>query len=173
MKSSSTEGLVARDVASAVGGAPSGPGAGGPASRAPRVEAPAEILFRAQSGFDLDPVYGPESLAGFDPAEQLGAPGEFPFTRGVYPNMYRVRPWTIREYAGFGSASETNRRFRNLIEEGETGLSVAFDLPTQMGYDSDHPLARGEVGKVGVATIRWPTCGRCSTGSASIRSRRP
>jgi methylmalonyl-CoA mutase, N-terminal domain len=107
--------------------------------------------FRAESGFEFDAVYGPESAAGTNSAEQLGAPGEYPYTRGVYPNMYRGRPWTIREYAGFGSALETSRRFQNLIEEGGTGLSVAFDLPTQMGYDSDHPLARGEVGRVGVA----------------------
>jgi methylmalonyl-CoA mutase, N-terminal domain len=154
MKSFSTEDLAAPRVPEAQAGEPAANGgveAVGQASTATPVEVSTEPMCRAQSGFDLDAVYGPETLAGFDPAEQLGAPGEFPYTRGVYPSMYRGRPWTIREYAGFGSASETNRRFRNLIAEGETGLSVAFDLPTQMGYDSDHPLARGEVGKVGVA----------------------
>ncbi len=154
MKSSNAGDLAAPLIAESNGSEPIGNGGArpdGPASSATGGAPPAETVCRAQSGFALDAVYGPESLPGFDPDDQLGAPGEFPFTRGVYPNMYRGRPWTIREYAGFGSASETNRRFRNLIEEGETGLSVAFDLPTQMGYDSDHPLARGEVGKVGVA----------------------
>src|SRR5262247_1743453 len=81
----------------------------------------------------------------------LGRPGEFPFTRGIYPTMYAGRPWTIRQYAGFGSAAETNRRFRYLLDQGQTGLSVAFDLPTQLGYDPDHPLSEGEVGRVGVS----------------------
>jgi methylmalonyl-CoA mutase N-terminal domain/subunit len=154
MKSSGIEDLAAPPTTQGHAGEPAANGgaeAVGPVSAASPVPASAEPVCLAQSGFDLDAVYGPETLVGFDPAEQLGAPGEFPYTRGVYPSMYRGRPWTIREYAGFGSASETNRRFRNLIAEGETGLSVAFDLPTQMGYDSDHPLARGEVGKVGVA----------------------
>jgi len=84
-------------------------------------------------------------------AEKLGFPGEYPFTRGVYPSMYRGRFWTMRQYAGFGSAEQSNRRYRYLLEQGQTGLSVAFDLPTQIGYDSDHPMAQGEVGKVGVA----------------------
>ena len=106
---------------------------------------------RSESGFLLDVVYGPESVPGFDPARSLGVPGEYPFTRGVYPTMYRGHPWTIREYAGFGTAAESNERYRELIAAGQTGLSVAFDLPTQMGYDSDHPLACGEVGRVGVA----------------------
>ena len=88
---------------------------------------------------------------GWDAASALGAPGEFPFTRGPYPTMYRGRPWTMRQYAGFGTAEETNERFRSLLDAGQTGLSVAFDLPTQMGYDSDDPMAAGEVGKVGVA----------------------
>ncbi|GAB3914886.1 methylmalonyl-CoA mutase [Microlunatus endophyticus] len=103
-----------------------------------------------ESGMPFAPVYGPEDLAGFDPA-RLGAPGEFPYTRGVYPGMYTQRPWTMRQYAGFGTAQQSNERYRELIEAGTTGLSVAFDLPTQMGYDSDAPLAHGEVGKVGVA----------------------
>jgi methylmalonyl-CoA mutase, N-terminal domain len=95
-------------------------------------------------------VYGPEDWAG-DPARDLGQPGEFPFTRGPYPNMYLGRLWTMRQYAGFGTAQETNRRFRQLLAAGQMGLSTAFDLPTQMGYDSDHPIAHGEVGRVGVA----------------------
>lgn len=104
-----------------------------------------------ESGLTVDPVYGPEALAGWDPAERLGAPGAYPFTRGVYPTMYTGRPWTMRQYAGFGTAAESNARYRQLIEHGTMGLSVAFDLPTQMGHDSDTPLASGEVGKVGVA----------------------
>jgi methylmalonyl-CoA mutase, N-terminal domain len=106
---------------------------------------------RTESGIEVKPVYRPEDLDGFDYAEKLGDPGEYPYTRGVYPTMYRGRSWTMRQYAGFGTARETNARFKYLIEAGQTGLSVAFDLPTQMGRDSDHPLALGEVGKVGVA----------------------
>jgi methylmalonyl-CoA mutase N-terminal domain/subunit len=93
----------------------------------------------------------PEDLAGWHPDEALGYPGEFPFTRGIQPTMYRGRLWTMRQYAGFGTAAESNARYRYLLAQGVTGLSVAFDLPTQMGYDSDHPLAAGEVGRVGVA----------------------
>src|SRR5438477_2989446 len=93
----------------------------------------------------------PGDLAGWDPDRDLGEPGEFPFTRGIQPTMYRGRLWTMRQYAGFGSAAESNERYRHLLSQGVTGLSVAFDLPTQMGYDSDHPLAAGEVGRVGVA----------------------
>jgi len=103
------------------------------------------------SGIELKPLYGPDDLDGFDPMRDLGRPGEPPFTRGVYPTMYRGRLWTMRQYAGMGTAEETNRRFRYLLGHGQTGLSVAFDLPTQMGYDSDHPRAEGEVGKTGVA----------------------
>jgi methylmalonyl-CoA mutase N-terminal domain/subunit len=106
---------------------------------------------RTESGIEVKPLYRPEDLDGFDYAERLGNPGEYPYTRGVHPTMYRGRPWTIRQYAGFGTAKETNQRFKYLIENGQTGLSVAFDLPTQMGRDSDHELALGEVGKVGVA----------------------
>src|SRR5438067_1128402 len=105
----------------------------------------------AESGFPIAPVYSADALDGWDPAERLGAPGEFPFTRGVYPSMYTGRPWTIRQYAGFGTARESNERYHRLVEAGTTGLSVAFDLPTQMGYDSDDVVAHGEVGKVGVA----------------------
>ncbi|MBI1379384.1 MAG: methylmalonyl-CoA mutase [Frankiales bacterium] len=106
---------------------------------------------RTESGLPFKPVYGPDDLAGWDPAERIGEPGAFPFTRGVYPTMYTGRPWTMRQYAGFGTAAESNARYQQLIAAGTTGLSVAFDLPTQMGFDSDHPLAHGEVGKVGVA----------------------
>jgi len=98
------------------------------------------------SGIEIKPVYGKEDAPG-----ELEPPGEFPYTRGPYPDMYRGRPWTIRQYAGFGSAEETNQRFRYLLDRGQTGLSVAFDLPTQLGYDSDDPRAEGEVGRTGVA----------------------
>ncbi|WP_375429742.1 methylmalonyl-CoA mutase [uncultured Friedmanniella sp.] len=104
-----------------------------------------------ESGTPFEPVYGPEALAGFDPAAALGEPGRFPYTRGIYASMYTTRPWTMRQYAGFGTARESNARYLELISHGTTGLSVAFDLPTQMGMDSDAPLAAGEVGKVGVA----------------------
>jgi methylmalonyl-CoA mutase, N-terminal domain len=106
---------------------------------------------QTESGRPFEPVYGPDALAGFDPATALGEPGAYPYTRGVYPAMYTNRAWTMRQYAGFGSARESNARYRELIGHGTTGLSVAFDLPTQMGMDSDAPLAGGEVGKVGVA----------------------
>jgi methylmalonyl-CoA mutase, N-terminal domain len=105
----------------------------------------------SESGEPIEPVYGPKALDDFDPVRDLGEPGEFPFTRGVYPTMYAGRPWTIRQYAGFSTAADSNRRYHQLIAAGTTGLSVAFDLPTQMGYDSDAPQAHGEVGKVGVA----------------------
>jgi methylmalonyl-CoA mutase N-terminal domain/subunit len=104
-----------------------------------------------ESGLPFEPLYGPEALEGFDPEVKLGRPGEFPFTRGVYPSMYTGRPWTMRQYAGFGTAKESNERYRQLVANGTGGLSVAFDLPTQMGHDSDSEIAHGEVGKVGVA----------------------
>ena len=107
--------------------------------------------FETTGQMSLDPVYGPEDLGNFDAGNDLGYPGEFPFARGVQPTMYRGRLWTMRQYAGFGDAEESNRRYRYLLEAGQTGLSVAFDLPTQIGYDSDDPMAAGEVGKVGVA----------------------
>ena len=111
--------------------------------------------FETSSGIPLAPVYDPDSLAArqppFDPARDLGQPGAFPFTRGIHATMYRGKPWTMRQYAGFGTAEESNRRYKFLLASGQTGLSVAFDLPTQMGRDSDHPLARGEVGRTGVA----------------------
>ncbi|MHB1852605.1 MAG: methylmalonyl-CoA mutase family protein, partial [Acidimicrobiales bacterium] len=106
---------------------------------------------RTDSGIEILPVYGPAALSGWDPAQKLGEPGRYPFTRGVHSQMYRRRLWTMRQYAGFGTAESTNERFKFLLQHGQTGLSCAFDLPTQMGYDSDHPRADGEVGKVGVA----------------------
>jgi methylmalonyl-CoA mutase N-terminal domain/subunit len=105
--------------------------------------------FTTSSDIHIERLYGP-SEDGYA-AEKLGLPGEYPFTRGIQPTMYRARHWTMRQYAGFGSAEETNRRFQYLLQQGQTGLSVAFDLPTQIGYDSDHAMAKGEVGKVGVA----------------------
>jgi methylmalonyl-CoA mutase N-terminal domain/subunit len=108
-------------------------------------------VFTTQSGITLDRLYTPEDTRDIDYDEKIGYPGEYPFTRGVQPTMYRGRLWTMRQYAGFGTAEETNKRFKYLLEQGQTGLSVAFDLPTQMGYDSDHPISKGEVGRVGVA----------------------
>jgi methylmalonyl-CoA mutase N-terminal domain/subunit len=107
--------------------------------------------FQTTSGIEVKRVFSPVDISGLDYLQELNLPGEFPFTRGVQPTMYRGRFWTMRQYAGFGTAEDTNRRYRYLLEQGQTGLSVAFDLPTQIGYDSDHPLAQGEVGKVGVA----------------------
>jgi len=106
---------------------------------------------QTETGTPFESVYGPEALADFDAAAKLGEPGKYSYTRGVYPTMYTVRPWTMRQYAGFGNAAESNARYKELIAAGTMGLSVAFDLPTQMGYDSDAPLSEGEVGKVGVA----------------------
>src|SRR5579864_6282410 len=107
--------------------------------------------FATLSGLPLERLYTEESLAGWDAEEALGYPGEFPYTRGIYPSMYRGRLWTMRQYAGFGTAAESNQRYKYLLSQGQNALSVAFDLPTQIGLDSDHPLAAGEVGKVGVA----------------------
>ncbi|MEM2047242.1 MAG: methylmalonyl-CoA mutase family protein [Candidatus Jordarchaeales archaeon] len=107
--------------------------------------------FRTSSGIEVKRIYTPLDFGEEKYLEKLGFPGEYPFTRGVYETMYRGRLWTMRQYAGFGTAEESNRRFKYLLSQGQTGLSVAFDLPTQMGYDSDHPLAAGEVGRVGVA----------------------
>ena len=103
------------------------------------------------SGIPIKTVYRPSDLEGWSYANAAGDPGEFPYTRGVYPTMYRGRLWTMRQYSGYATAEESNRRFRFLLEQGQTGLSVAFDLPTQLGYDADHPLAEGEVGRVGVS----------------------
>ncbi len=107
--------------------------------------------FATPSGIPIKRVYTAEDTRDMDDERDLGYPGAYPFTRGIYPTMYRGRLWTMRQYAGYGGAEESNRRFRYLLEQGQTGLSVAFDLPTQMGYDSDHPIAEAEVGKVGVA----------------------
>ncbi|MDO8671545.1 MAG: methylmalonyl-CoA mutase family protein [Dehalococcoidia bacterium] len=112
---------------------------------------PREPKFETTSGIVLDDTYAPEDIANLNYDEALGYPGEFPYTRGVQPTMYRGRFWTMRQYAGFADAEESNRRYRYLLEQGQTGLSVAFDLPTQLGYDSDHDFSEGEVGKVGVA----------------------
>ena len=110
-----------------------------------------DVPYETSSGKPVDRVYAPDDLQGFDYRDKLGFPGEFPFTRGVQPTMYRGRLWTIRQYAGFSDAEESNRRYKYLLSQGQTGLSVAFDLPTQIGYDPDHPMAEGEVGKVGVS----------------------
>ncbi|MGH2712461.1 MAG: acyl-CoA mutase large subunit family protein [Thermoleophilaceae bacterium] len=108
-----------------------------------------EALFSTLSGERVEPLYGPEDVGPF--GERIGFPGEFPFTRGVYPSMYRSRLWTMRQFAGFGTAEETNERFRYLLDHGQTGLSTAFDMPSLMGHDSDHPRSEGEVGREGVA----------------------
>ncbi len=116
-----------------------------------RKEAPKELPRNYPAALPIDVVLTPEHLQGWDAEADLGFPGQFPFTRGIYPTMYRGRFWTMRQYAGFGTAAESNQRYRYLLSQGQTGLSVAFDLPTQIGMDSDHALACGEVGKVGVA----------------------
>jgi len=117
----------------------------------PRESQERKPRFTTLSGLPVERLYTPENLPAWDPEQSLAYPGEFPFTRGIYPNMYRGRLWTMRQYAGFGTAAESNRRYRYLLGKGQAGLSVAFDLPTQIGMDSDAPLASGEVGKVGVA----------------------
>ena len=119
--------------------------------RQPSAPAAVEQTFTTISGRPIDPLYRPEGVAGLDYARDLGDPGHFPFTRGVHETMYRGRAWTMRQFAGFGSAAQTNARFKYLLEHGSHGLSVAFDLPTLMGRDPDHPLSLGEVGKCGVA----------------------
>lgn len=107
--------------------------------------------FTTPSGIEINRLYTPADTKEIDYDSEIGKPGSYPFTRGIQSTMYRGRLWTMRQYAGFGSAEETNQRFKYLLDQGQTGLSVAFDLPTQMGYDSDDPVSRGEVGKVGVA----------------------
>ena len=124
---------------------------GGTYARTTRKAAERDYPFETSDGTPVEPLYTPEDLDGWDYLTQLGFPGEYPFTRGVQPTMYRGRLWTMRQYAGFGDAEESNQRYRYLLSQGQTGLSVAFDLPPQIGYDSDHPMAQGEVGKVGVA----------------------
>src|SRR5438034_10237265 len=110
---------------------------------------PTEVVLHA--GIPVKAVYGPEDLERFDPARDLGAPGEFPFTRGIHPEMYRARVWTMRQYVGFGTPRESNARFKYLMARGQDALNVPFDLPTQLGLDSDDPRAEGEVGRVGMA----------------------
>jgi methylmalonyl-CoA mutase N-terminal domain/subunit len=122
-----------------------------PTPEKPAAPDPRKPRLTTLGGIPLAPFYGPDDTAVEVAEASLGYPGEFPFTRGIYPTMYRGRLWTMRQYAGFGSAAESNRRYRYLLERGQTGLSVAFDLPTQIGLDSDHPRALGEVGRVGVA----------------------
>src|ERR671931_2281197 len=116
----------------------------------PKPYAERDVPFETMSGVPVKALYTEEDLPE-DVDAAIGRPGEPPFTRGVYPSMYRGRLWTMRQYAGMGTAEDTNRRFRYLLDHGQTGLSVAFDLPTQMGFDSDHPRSQGEVGKTGVA----------------------
>jgi methylmalonyl-CoA mutase N-terminal domain/subunit len=122
----------------------------GPRAKALAATPERRTAFRTSSDIEVADLYTPADVAGFDEDRDLGRPGEYPFTRGVQPTMYRGRFWTMRQYAGFATAAETNDRFRYLLEQGQTGLSVAFDLPTQVGYDSDAPEAEGEVGRVGV-----------------------
>ena len=119
---------------------------------------------------EIDPVYTPDDADASDYLEQLGFPGEYPFTRGVQPNMYRGRFWTMRQYAGFGSAAESNARYHYLIERGQTGLSVAFDLPTQIGYDADHDFAEGEWARWASRSAVWRTWRPCWLASRSTKS---
>jgi len=121
------------------------------------------------AGIPVKTVYGPEDLAGFDPAHDLGRPGEFPFTRGIHPDMYRARVWTMRQYIGFGTPAETNARFKYLMAHGQDALNVAFDLPTQLGLDSDDPRAEGEVGRVGMAIDSLADMEEAFTGIAADR----
>jgi methylmalonyl-CoA mutase N-terminal domain/subunit len=123
----------------------------GPYAKAVQRAPERQPSFETTGRMPIEPIYTQDDLEGWDPLTQLGFPGEFPFTRGIQPTMYRGRLWTMRQYAGFGTAEESNQRYRYLLAQGQTGLSVAFDLPTQIGYDSDDPMAAGEVGKVGVA----------------------
>ena len=120
--------------------------------------------FTTLSGVPIQRLYTPADLAKFDYSQHLGDPGEYPYTRGIHPTMYRGRIWTMRQYSGFGSAEATNERFKYLISQGQTGLSVAFDLPTQLGYDSDSTRAEGEVGRVGVPISTIARRSDCSGG---------
>jgi methylmalonyl-CoA mutase N-terminal domain/subunit len=132
--------------------AKSGSGVEQETTHPPEAETPSVSPSRETSShIGVHPLYTPADLAGFDQEHEVGYPGQYPFTRGVQPTMYRGRLWTMRQYAGMGDAEESNKRYKYLLGQGTTGLSVAFDLPTQIGLDSDHPLAAGEVGKVGVA----------------------
>ena len=129
-----------------------------------------DALFSTLSGELVEPLYGPEDVGPFD--ERIGFPGEFPFTRGVYPSMYRGRLWTMRQFAGFGTAEETNERFRYLLDHGQTGLSTAFDMPSLMGHDSDHRAARARSGARVWRLTRSMTWRRSSAGSTRGRCRR-
>ena len=133
--------------------------AGKPARKHP--EERTRARFSTISGLELQEVYRPEDVCG-----EIGEPGSYPFTRGVYRSMYRGRRWTMRQFAGFGSAEQTNERFKYLLEQGSSGLSTAFDMPTLMGYDADSDRACGEVGREGVSVSTWR---RCSPGFASTR----
>ncbi len=128
-------------------------------------------LFSTISGLENEPLYTPDSVTT-DYERDLGYPGVYPFTRGVYPSMYRGKLWTMRQFAGFGTAEETNERFRYLLDHGQTGLSTAFDMPTLMGYDSDNPRSLGEVGREGVAVDSLADMETLFAGSRSARSRR-
>src|SRR5687767_1085420 len=121
------------------------------AGEAQRKQAPWKQDWTTVSGMEMPPLVTPEQVADLDPLADIGVPGEFPYTRGIHPTGYRGKLWTMRQFAGFGTAADTNRRFHYLLEHGQTGLSVAFDLPTLYGYDSDHHMSKGEVGKCGVA----------------------
>jgi methylmalonyl-CoA mutase N-terminal domain/subunit len=128
--------------------------------------------FETSSGIEVRDLYTPADTAGLDEDRDLGRPGEYPFTRGVQPTMYRSRFWTMRQYAGFATAEETNRRFRYLLEQGQTGLSVAFDLPTQMGYDSDAPGRTARSAGSASRSARSPTW-RCSSTACRSATSRP
>ena len=125
------------------------------AQTAPASPGERKANFRTLSGLPLERLYTAGDLPGWHPEKELGFPGEAPYTRGIYPTMYRGRFWTMRQYAGFGSAAESNQRYRYLLSKGQAGLSVAFDLPTQIGMDSDSPLALGEIGR---ASCRERVC---------------
>ncbi len=150
-KSAPTDQVADRSVVGAVTGAVGEIVVGTGGGAVVGATSPTASRAETASGIPLETVYSRKDLGDWEPETSLGYPGEFPFTRGIYPTMYRGKLWTMRQYAGFGTAAQSNARFRYLLAQGQTGLSVAFDLPTQMGYDSDHPRARGEVGKVGVA----------------------
>ena len=132
--------------------------------QAPAAKKP-EKVFQTTSQIVVHPFYTPADLSRFDYDKELNAPGRFPFTRGVQASMYRGQLWTMRQYAGMGDAGESNRRYHYLLSHGTTGLSVAFDLPTQIGYDSDHLLAQGEVGRWAWPSTRWKTCSGCLRAS--------
>ena len=119
----------------------------------PKSEELKEVIL--ESGIKVKPVYGPDDIEDLDFDKKIGQPGGYPFTRGIHPLMYRKRLWTMRQYSGFGTAKETNQRFKWLLEQGQTALNVAFDLPTQLGLDSDDAFAEEEVGRVGMAIYTW------------------